>query len=246
MIDIHCHILPEIDDGPKTKEEAIKMSCLAVDSGTDIVFATPHFMNGVFTTDLMSISIKTKAFSNTLKHSNIPLAIFEGAEIRISSKTAEMMSTGELPGLGQTRYYLIELPSTFIKEGVLRIVRQMVDMGGVPIIAHPERNYMIMKQPELIDDLLDAGVRFQLTGKSVTGKNDRISFKISRQMIMENKAHYIASDGHDLYYRPPRLDTVFKILKKSADEKTAKKLLIENPKEIVDQALNTNFALKEM
>jgi len=236
MIDIHCHILAGIDDGPENMEQAVRMALVAKQSGIDRMIATPHFLNMVYQVDLNTVYDAVKKFSRELARQRISLKVFPGAEIRIAHDTCLMLKKGLLPSLAGSLYYLFELPEIFIKEGVLKVIQQLREMDVIPVIAHPERNHTLMKNPGVIKDFISENTRFQLTGDSVSGKNGAVSQKIAKEMIRLGQAHFIASDGHDPEFRKPSLKNIFKIVKRISNEKTARKILIENPEMILDHA----------
>jgi len=235
MIDIHCHILPGIDDGPGNIEDAVRMAKIALASGIDTVVATPHFLNMVYEVDQAGIEHAVDLLRNALVQQDIGLKIFSGAEIRMMHDTCRLLDKGKLPSLAGSDYYLFELPEIFIKDGILMVLRQLRDREVIPVIAHPERNYTIMKTPGLIRDLGFEKAKFQLTGQSVLGKNGKISHKISKQMIGEGTADFIASDGHDPEFRQPCLSHLFKAVKKISNEHRAQQIMIENPGQILEQ-----------
>lgn len=236
MIDIHCHMVPGLDDGPPDLAQALDMARAARRSGIDRVIMTPHFLNPVYPVDLPAVEAGVRRFRRALEQEKIGLEIFMGAEIRLTHDVGRMLDKGLLPSLGGSAYYLFELPDIFIQEGVFRVLEQVREMGAIPVLAHPERNYTLMKKPGLIQAFVDKKVMFQLTGESVLGKNGNISQKICREMIGRDQAHFIASDGHDATVRKPVLENVFAAVKKMRNEQTAQKILRENPEMILDQA----------
>ena len=246
MIDIHCHILPGIDDGPQNMEQAVQMAMLAKKSGINEIIATPHFLNMVYEVDKKTVYTCVKMFSKELKKRKISLKIFPGAEIRIAHNTCLMLKKDLLPSLAFSDYYLFELPEIFIKDAISMVLRQLKELYIVPVIAHPERNYTIMKNPGLLKDPAFKNTLFQLTGKSVLGENGKISQKISKEMIRRGQAHFIASDGHDLEFRKPSLKNVFAAVKKITDEKTAKKILIENPEALLSRSAASKYIGKRV
>ncbi|MBU1344816.1 MAG: hypothetical protein KKE44_19200 [Proteobacteria bacterium] len=236
MIDIHCHILPGLDDGPKNLEQAVEMAVLAKQSGISKIIATPHFLNMVYAVDFKAVYTGATVLSRELKKQKISLEIFSGAEIRIAHNTGLLLKKGLLPSLANSKYYLFELPDIFIKDGILRVLQQLREQEIFPIIAHPERNHTIMKNPGVINDFGNEKALFQVTGDSVLGKNGKLCQKITKDMIQLGQVQFIGSDGHDIEFRKPSLENVYKAVKKISDEKTARKILIENPEMILDQA----------
>ena len=246
MIDIHCHILPGVDDGPDNLGTAVKMAEQALNSGIDTIIATPHFLTMVYDTNLAKLGQATRLLCDALAHRDIKLRIFTGAEIRLAHNVCELIDNGMLPSLAGSCYYLFELPDIFIKDSIIRVLRQMRDRGIVPVIAHPERNHTIMKNPGIIRDLKFEKAKFQLTGQSVVGKNGKLSKTIARQMILDDTADFIASDGHDLEFRKPCLNNLYKVVNKISNKRMAQKILIENPKCILETVLKTDLNFKKV
>lgn len=233
MIDIHCHILPGLDDGPSNMEKAVDMALAAVKSGTTRIIATPHFKNGVFKVSPQMVNASVKMFTRVLGKKKIGLGVLPGAEIRISADTCSLMDQGELLPLGDSRYYLFELPDIFIKQGIIMVLRQLRQREVIPVIAHPERNRTIMRHPEMIPEFIFENALFQITGKSVTGENGKHSFKIARNMVKDGLAHFVASDGHNIRHRPPCLADAVKVVKKIGGERAVRTIFEENPAQIV-------------
>lgn len=233
MIDIHCHILPGIDDGPSNMDKAVAMALAAVRSGTSRIIATPHFNNGVFEVDKEMVKSSVGFFTWVLEEKKIALEVLPGMEIRISPDTCSLLDQGELLPLGASRYYLFELPDIFVKDGIFEVLRQLRQRDVIPVIAHPERNRTIMRHPEMIPEFIFENVLFQITGKSMTGGNGRDSFKIAWNMVKEGLVHFVASDGHGLRHRPPCLSDAVKAVKKAGGKKAVKTIFEENPVKIV-------------
>ena len=233
MIDIHCHILPGLDDGPSNMERSVEMSLLAVRSGTSHIIATPHFKNGVFEVNSEVVTASVQMFTRVLKEKKISLEVLPGAEIRMSPESCLLLDQGELLPLGGSRYYLFELPDIFIKEGIIKVLRQLRQREAIPVIAHPERNRTIMRHPEMIPEFIFENALFQITGKSITGENGKSSFKIARDMVKEGQAHFVASDGHSLRHRPPCLGDAVKAVKKVGGKKAVRIIFEKNPAKIV-------------
>ncbi|WP_020589311.1 tyrosine-protein phosphatase [Desulfobacter curvatus] len=233
MIDIHCHILPDLDDGPSNMEKAVDMALLAVRSGTTQIIATPHFKNGVFEVSSEMVIDSVKMFTRVLEEKKISLKVLPGAEIRISPDSCLLLDQGELLPLGCSRYYLFELPDIFIKEGIITLLRQLRQREVIPVIAHPERNRTIQRHLEMIPEFIFENALFQITGKSITGENGKRSFKIAWNMVKEGQVHFVASDGHSIRHRPPCLDDAVKAVKKAGGKKAVRTIFEENPAKIL-------------
>lgn len=246
MIDIHCHILPCLDDGPSNMEKAVDMALAAVRSGTSQIIATPHFKNGTFEVSKEMVSSSIKMFTRVLEEKKIALEVLPGAEIRISPESCALLDQGELQPLGASRYYLFELPDIFIKEGIFMVLRQLRQREVIPVIAHPERNRTIQRHPKMIPEFIFENALFQITGKSVTGENGKHSFKIARDMVKEGVAHFVASDGHGVRHRPPSLCNAVKAVKKAGGEMAVRTMFEENPAKIVADSFRFDAAGKRV
>ena len=240
MIDIHCHILPGIDDGPSNMDKAVGMALAAVRAGTSRIIATPHFKNGVFEVSKEMVTASVKMFNKVLEDKEIALAVLPGAEIRISPDSCTLLDRGELLSLAGSRYYLFELPDIFIKQGIIEVLRQLRQREVIPIIAHPERNRTIQRHPEMIPEFIYEKALFQVTGKSLTGENGKLCFKIARDMVKEGQAHFVASDGHNIRHRPPCLDDAVNAVKKVGGDKAVSTIFEENPAKIEGRCLAGN------
>ncbi len=235
--DIHCHILPGIDDGPSSLDEALAMACLAASAGTDTIIATPHFANQLYEVDTSMINQGCARLTAELEKKKIHLNLLPGAEIMLGYDTGTRLEKGILPSLaGTDQYYLFELPNLFIPDAVLKIFQHIKDLGVIPILAHPERNSTLVKKSEIISELEFIGVRFQITAASLTGRFGVNSAKSALSLLKERNVHYIASDGHDSKDRKPLLMTIFNKIKKIVGAARAFEIMVENPRQILSRA----------
>jgi len=197
LIDIHSHILPGVDDGALTMEDAISMARLAVDEGITKIIATPHHQNGTFFNKKQDILKKVKELNYVLQSNNIPLEVLPGQETRIYGSLLDDFEKGDILALNHTNYLFIELPSGHVPRYTEQLLFEMQLKGVTPIIVHPERNTEIIKNPEKLFNLVKKGALTQLTAGSVTGHFGKKVQKFSMQLIESNSTHFIASDVHN-------------------------------------------------
>lgn len=209
IIDLHCHILPEVDDGAKHLTESIEMARAAVRQGISVITATPHHKNGKFDNEWNSVKEKTEKLNETLKQEGIPLTVVPGQEIRLYGELLEDFSAGNCGGLNQSNYFLIEFPSNHVPRYAERLIFDMMMAGLNPIIAHPERNSEIAQNPDLLYKLVKQGATAQLTAASITGTFGSKIKKFSFELLNANLVHFIASDAHDLKYRSFHMQEAF-------------------------------------
>ncbi len=148
MIDIHCHLLPGIDDGAKTLTEALDMARIAVGNGIDYAVMTPHLHPGRYENTRSSTEQPLREFRAALRKELIPLQISAAAEVRLSPEILPLMEQNELPFLGEmdgNRIMLLEFPHSHITLGADKLIQKLLDNRIRPIIAHPERNKDVIR-----------------------------------------------------------------------------------------------------
>ena len=199
MIDIHSHVLPGLDDGAATMEDAIAMAQAAASEGIATIIATPHHRNGVYDNPKSSVLSLAAELNDELKRRGIALTVLPGQEVMT---------------LADTPYILIEFPPDHVPKYAEQLLFDMQVNGLIPIIAHPERNAEIIEQPERLYQLVKRGALAQLTASSVTGHFGKKIKTFSFQLIEANLAHFIASDAHNITNRPFRLRAAYETVRK--------------------------------
>ncbi|WP_141431107.1 tyrosine-protein phosphatase [Bacillus sp. 03113] len=205
MIDIHCHILPGVDDGPETKEESIQMAKEAVKSGIRTIIATPHHRNSRFDNLKQEIKEKVSELNGVLMNEQIPLLILPGQENRIYGELLEDYEKDEILPLSESQYLFIELPSDHVPGYTERLLYDIQLRGLIPIIVHPERNREIMERPEILYQFVKKGTLTQVTAASICGYFGKQIKHFSNQLIEANLTHFIASDAHNITTRSFKL-----------------------------------------
>lgn len=201
MIDIHCHILPGIDDGAATIEDSVAMARAAVQEGITTIIATPHHKNNKFSNPKSSILTKVNDLNTVLKQENIPLTILPGQEVRIYGEVLEDYYKEEILTLNHTKYLFIEFPSSSVPRYAERLLYELQTEGIIPIIVHPERNKELQEKPDLLYQFVKNGALTQVTASSVAGYFGKNVKKFSEQLIESNLTHFLASDAHNVHNR---------------------------------------------
>ncbi|WP_349408722.1 tyrosine-protein phosphatase [Pseudalkalibacillus sp. SCS-8] len=214
MIDIHCHILPGIDDGAKTFEDSAKMAKVAIEEGITSIIATPHH-NHHYQNHGKEIENHVARLKEHLQNEKINLEILLGQEPRITGDFLEQLEVGEIITLcDQGKYVHIELPSNQVPRYTKSIIFELRLKGITPIIVHPERNSEIMEDPELLYELVTEGALTQVTAASLTGEFGKNIQKFSFQLIQHNLTHFVASDAHNISNRSFNFKEAFKVIEK--------------------------------
>jgi protein-tyrosine phosphatase len=205
MIDLHCHILPGVDDGPRDLEESLAMARIAAADGIQVIVATPHTLNGIYTNRKTEIIDKVRSLHGTLKSENIPLRLFPGADIHFGSDLIPGLERGEILPINGGKYILIEMEKESLPMTVRESFFELRIKGYFPIVSHPERNSLIQRHPERIEEWIRHGALIQITAGSLTGSFGRRAHDCSKWLLEKGLVHIIASDAHSKDRRPPVL-----------------------------------------
>ncbi|MTW88006.1 tyrosine protein phosphatase [Virgibacillus dakarensis] len=198
MIDIHCHILPGIDDGAQTITDSLAMAQEAVNQGINTIIATPHHQNGKYTNIKSDIITYVKYLNERLQEEDIPLTILPGQETRINGDMiTELEDAAMMPLNGDTKYVFVEFPSSSVPRFSKQMLFDIQVAGYTPVIVHPERNRAIAEHPSLLYDFVRTGALSQVTAASLVGKFGKTIQKLSHQLVEANLSHFIASDAHN-------------------------------------------------
>jgi protein-tyrosine phosphatase len=208
MFDLHCHLLPGIDDGAATMAQALDLARIAVANGITHSVMTPHIHPGRYENDIQSISTVFDQFVEELDHAEIPLSIGMAAEVRISMEMVTMIADHRIPFIGELDGYsivLLEFPHSHILPGALNLVDFLIKENIRPLIAHPERNKDIIRNLSLVQPFIDLGCLLQVTAGSLAGSFGPLAQQRGLQMLERDWVHILASDAHNLHNRPPEL-----------------------------------------
>lgn len=208
MIDLHCHLLPGIDDGPETLDDALAMARLASNNGIRKAVITPHVHVGRYDNDLQSIRRHLSAFAEELRKNDIPLEVGCAGEVRIDPEITGMIEEGRIPFLGEVggfRILLLEFPHGSIPVGSEKFVAWLLGRKIRPMIAHPERNKDVMRDVEKIFPYVRMGCWLQVTAGSLTGVFGPHARQRAAQLLERGWVQILASDAHNLGARTPEL-----------------------------------------
>jgi protein-tyrosine phosphatase len=215
MIDIHCHILPNVDDGPKELEQTIEMARHAVDEGITHIIATPHHKNGSYINNKQTILTSVKELNDILSQKNIKIQILPGQETRIYGDLVEDYTKSEILTLNDGgKYIFVELPSNHVPRYTAQLLFDIQLKGLTPIIVHPERNQELIENPEVLYQFIKKGAITQVTAASLSGYFGKKIKKFSLQLIESNLTHFIASDAHNLTGRSFKLREAYGMVEK--------------------------------
>lgn len=202
MIDIHNHIIPNVDDGPSNEEEMIKLVKQAADQNITGIVASPHHLHYRYDNEFQDIVQKVQEINEHEEVKKLGITVYPGQEVRISDQLLTHLDNGKIKGINNSKYLLIELPSSQVPNYTKGIIYEVQIKGYIPVIVHPERNKQISQDINTLYELIKIGALSQLTVSSLTGEFGKKIQKLSLKMIEHNLVHFIASDAHDVKVRP--------------------------------------------
>jgi len=205
MIDLHCHLLPGIDDGAPDLDASLAMARMAVADGITTIACTPHIYPGMFENDSAAIRRSIEQLRGHLAEAGIPLALTWGADAHVSPDLLPRLKAGTVPSLNDSRYFLLEPPHHVAPPQFDSFVFSLVAAGYVPVITHPERLSWIDDHYKTFCSLSDQGVWMQVTAGSLTGRFGQGARYWAERMLDEGRVDILATDAHHPQRRPPLL-----------------------------------------
>ena len=241
MIDLHCHFLPGIDDGPATLEEALDLARAAVTDGITHSVLTSHVHPGRYPNQRRNLLSAVEKFATEVAKANIPLHLHLGGEARLCPELIDLLAENQVPFLGEVdgfRVVLLEFPHQLIPVGSLRFINSLLKLKIRPLIAHPERNKAIMVHPEKVNEFAEAGCWLQLTAGSLVGRFGTQAKAAAFKIIDEGWNCVVATDAHNLQNRPPLLSEGKATLQERYGEAVAHSMVFEKPAKILGLTIN--------
>lgn len=238
MVDIHCHILPEVDDGPKTWDVAEAMCRIAATDGIEHMVATPHSNDRYFYDREYLSGLLIELQRRIGEKPKLSL----GCDFHLSLENMQSaLDKPERFRIGDTRYLLVEFSNFSIPPQVDEWFAAMTQAGTVPIITHPERNPILQGDPERVLQWMELGCTTQVTASVFTGSWGARARQIADWLLQKNAVHFLATDAHDTERRPPLFSAARKAVAKEFGESVANALCELNPRAVVgDQPLPTS------
>ncbi|NDK38733.1 capsular biosynthesis protein [Pseudoxanthomonas gei] len=234
MLDLHCHLLPGIDDGAVDLDMALEMARMAVADGIRTVACTPHIYPGMYDNSGDGIRTAIAAFRLDLAAHDIDLQLVEGADVHLDQGLSESIRAGRIPTLAGSRYLLLEPPHHVAPPRFEETVFQLMVAGYIPVITHPERLSWIEGHYEVFQRLVKAGSWMQITAGSVTGRFGKRPQYWAERMLDEGLVHILATDAHHPRRRPPLLAEGRDAAARRVGEQEATHMVFTRPQGIVD------------
>ena len=230
MIDIHCHILPKVDDGPTSWDTSLEMCRMAAADGIEHIVATPH-ANERFQYnrhDLASNLEYLKALVGKVPRLSL------GCDFHLSyDNLQEVLISPERYTIQDSHYLLVELSNYSIPSQINECFTRMADVGITPVITHPERNPILQETQQRVLEWVDQGCAVQVTASAVTGMWGQKVLRAAEWLLERDAVHVLATDAHDTKHRVPALSAARNKVAKLYGEEVARALVDDNPRAII-------------
>jgi protein-tyrosine phosphatase len=230
MIDLHCHILPAVDDGAKSWEVSVAMCEMARADGIEHIVATPHANDSCFYDRPYLQNLLEELAKRVSGAPRFSL----GCDFHFSYEN--ISEALERPGkftIGETPYLLVEFSDYSLPPTIDENLAKLINIGLKPIITHPERNPLVQRKRERVLDRIHGGCLIQVTGSALTGRWGRTAQATAEWLFEKQAVHILASDGHDLDSRKPCLKKAREAAVAIAGELVADSLVTLNPRAVV-------------
>ena len=252
MIDMHSHILPNIDDGSKSVEETFKLIKEAKKAGFKGIISTSHYMEGYYETNNAEREVWVNAIYEKLQEQNLDIRLYLGNEIYFSENIINLLKQGKASTINETSYVLFEMPLNAEPLNLYDVIYEMLQYKINPILAHPERYSFVQKEPELIYDLIQKGVYMQANYGSIIGQYGKKAQFIVKKFLENNMIHFLGSDVHRQNTVYPKIPTILQELEKLIGKQKLEELTTTNPKLVlqnqrieVDDPIPIKLSFKE-
>ncbi|HEY4934478.1 MAG TPA: CpsB/CapC family capsule biosynthesis tyrosine phosphatase [Terriglobales bacterium] len=230
MVDLHCHILPAIDDGSTSWEETSEMCRIAAQDGVLHIVATPH-ANHKYSYDREYFEPMRQRLQATCGHL---LNFSLGCDFHLSYENIEdALRHPRRYTIANSNYLLVEFNDFSLMPVIRQGIFRLVSGGIIPIVTHPERNPVLLDRHEKVLELIDCGCLIQVTASSFTGHWGERPQQMAEWLLLRDAVHVVASDAHDTRHRPPVLSAAYERVRILTNKSVAQTLFVDNPGAIV-------------
>ncbi|KXZ40582.1 protein-tyrosine phosphatase [Alkalithermobacter thermoalcaliphilus JW-YL-7 = DSM 7308] len=234
MIDIHCHIINNVDDGSRSIEESIEMAKIASNEGIKKIINTSHYH--LYSDYITGESLKERVekFNHILKEKGIDIQVLVGNEIYYSKELISKLDELDFYSLNNSKYVLLEFPPDDFPDNIEDIIHEFKIRNFVLILAHIERYHKTIKNPLLVQECIEQGALIQINSNSIEGKYGKEIQNFCKKLLLGNCIHFVASDAHSCTKRPPKLKKSYEYVSSLIGKENADKIFIQNPNKVIE------------
>lgn len=232
MIDIHSHLVYDVDDGARTLEDTLYMLKEAEKAGFTDIILTPHYMENYYEVPSSEISEKIENIKNNAQNTKIKL--HQGNEIYATENIVELLNSNIAMSLNNSRYVLFELPMKNMPMNLEQIIYLLLQAGKVPVIAHPERYQYVQEDPNILIDYIERGVLFQSNYGSIIGNYGKEIKDTVKKLLTHDMIHFLGSDNHRKNTVYSQMSETLKILDNWVGKNKREELTTSNPNMILE------------
>lgn len=232
IIDMHCHILPEVDDGAEDGSEALELLRMEYQQGVRKIILTPHRHKGMFEPSMERKQRGLRELRRRLRRMRIDMELYLGCEFHVESEMTFLLQEETGYTMAGSRYVLTELPMQVTEREGQQYLSTLVSSGYRPVVAHIER-YEKVRSPVTVRSFIQAGAYIQVNAGSLLGAEGWGKKRAAIKLLENECIHFVGSDAHDMRRRKPRLGECAEYLEKRIGTERTRRLLIENPGKIL-------------
>ena len=234
MIDIHCHILPNVDDGSESLEESIAMAKIAESEGITKIVNTSHCHFDFKYKKGNELKLELEKFNQALKEENINIEVLLGNELYYTSDLIERFNELDFFSMNNSKYILMEFSPINFPKNIEDVIYEIKIRGYIPIIAHAERYKQVQEDVNIVLDCIKECALIQVNASSILGKNGEKAEDTSKKLLDNNMVHFVATDAHSSNRRRPLIKDSYNYILKNYGKEVSEKLFIENPTAVIE------------
>ncbi len=232
ICDVHCHIIPGVDDGARNEDTTKRMLSIAAEEGMDVLIATPHFSCADDKTDAEELQIRFQKVRELWKSYGEEKELYIGNELFYSGEVVEALSQGRALTINGTRYVLVEFPVYAEFAYIQKAIQRLRYAGYIPVIAHVER-YVYVQKRRLMQELINTGAYLQVNTSTVLGKHGFFTKLFVMNLLKSDMIHFIGTDAHGARERRPIMKECRELMEKKLGKAHTHRILEENPKKML-------------
>lgn len=237
LIDLHCHLIPEVDDGAVDLKTSLAMARMSVADGVKVIACTPHILPGVYDNTGLDIRRRVQWLQLELDAAGISCRLVPGCDAHINPDLVSQLKSGSALTLNDSRYVLVEPPHHILPPNIDRLFFDLLAAGYVPVLTHPERMSWVDRNEQLLNRLVLSGVWMQMTAGAIIGGFGQRVRRQAVKMLHRGMIHIVASDAHNTANRSPVMGEAFRALCGLVGLEEARNLVETRPAAILeDQA----------